>query len=163
MTDIRLFGYSDPLAAKLTEPVDFKLSAEGTKEATLEIVRLVHGDYNPKGPGFIEEPIPSDLPKSVAVKRQYTQNGSFAWVKNDNGILSPKGAFTVFVFIWPSLPGKARQTIMGSWNVNQSKGYGLGINPEGKLVLGRRWKDCRSVERRRTPCSKSLGACCGKL
>jgi hypothetical protein len=44
MTDIRLFGYSDPLAAKLTEPVDFKLSAEGTKEATLEIVRLVHGD-----------------------------------------------------------------------------------------------------------------------
>ena len=133
MTDIRLFGYSDPLAAKLTEPVDFKLSAEGTKEATLEIVRLVHGDYNPKGPGFIEEPIPSDLPKSVAVKRQYTQNGSFAWVKNDNGILSPKGAFSVFTFIWPSLPGKARQTIMGSWNVNQSKGYGLGINPEGKL------------------------------
>ena len=64
MTDIRLFGYSDPLAAKLTEPVDFKLSAEGTKEATLEIVRLVHGDYNPKGPGFIEELIPSDLPKS---------------------------------------------------------------------------------------------------
>ena len=43
MTDIRLFGYSDPLAAKLTQTVDFKISAEGTTEASIEIVRLVHG------------------------------------------------------------------------------------------------------------------------
>ena len=133
MTDIRLFGYSDPLAAKLTQTVDFKISAEGTMEASIEIVRLVHGDYNPKGPGFIEEPITTDLPKCIGVKRQYTQNGSFARVTDEHALLSPKGAFSVFAFIWPSLPGKARQTIMGSWNVNISKGYGLGINPEGRL------------------------------
>ena len=133
MTDIRLFGYSDPLAAKLTQTVDFKISAEGTTEASIEIVRLVHGDYNPKGPGFIEEPITTDLPKCIGVKRQYTQNGSFARVTDEHALLSPKGAFSVFAFIWPSLPGKARQTIMGSWNVNISKGYGLGINPEGRL------------------------------
>ena len=133
MTDIRLFGYSDPLAAKLTQTVDFKISAEGTTEASVEIVRLVHADYNPKGPGFIEEPVGTDLPKSIAVKRQYTQNGSFARVGNERGLLSPKGSFSVFAFIWPSLPGKVRQTIMGSWNVNESKGYALGINPQGKL------------------------------
>ena len=133
MTDIRLFGYSDPLAAKLTQTVDFKISAEGATEASVEIVRFVHGDYNPKGLGFIEEPVGTDLPKSIAVKRQYTQNGSFARVGNERGLLSPKGSFSVFAFIWPSLPGKVRQTIMGSWNVNESKGYALGINPQGKL------------------------------
>ncbi|MBL4768829.1 MAG: LamG domain-containing protein, partial [Rhodobacteraceae bacterium] len=133
MTDIRIFGYSDPMAAKMGEPVNFMVSAEGTSEAQIDIVRLVHGDFNPAGPGFIEEVIETDLPKSLAVHRQYTQNGSYAHVADPTGKLSPSGAFTMFAFIWPSLPGGNRQTIMGSWSVNASKGYALGINPEGKL------------------------------
>lgn len=133
MTDIRLFGYSDPLAAKLGESVDFMISAEGTESAEIDIVRLVHGDYNPEGPGFIEEVIDSDLPKTLPVRRQYTQNGSFARADNGDGLLSPKGAFTVHAFIWPSAPKGMRQTIMGAWSVNSSKGYALGITPEGKL------------------------------
>jgi len=79
--DIRLFGYSDPMAAKAGEPVDFMISAEGTTEAQIDIVRLIHGDYNPEGPGFIEELIETDLPKTLPVQRQYTQNGAFARVK----------------------------------------------------------------------------------
>lgn len=133
MTDIRIFGYCDPMSAKMGEPVEFMVSAEGTKEAQIDIVRLIHGDYNPAGPGFIEEVIETDLPPTLAVQRQYTQSGSYARVDNANGQLSPTGAFTVFAFIWPSLPQGNRQTIMGSWSVNASKGYGLGINPEGKL------------------------------
>jgi N,N-dimethylformamidase len=133
MTDIRIFGYSDPLAARMGEPIDFMVSAEGTHQAKIDIVRLVHGDYNPAGPGFIEELVPTDLPEMLDVKRQYTQNGSFARVANDDAQLSPQGAFTVHAFIWPSMPGGQRQTIMGAWSVNTSKGFGLGINPEGKL------------------------------
>ena len=80
MTDVRLFGYADPLAARMGDPVDFMISAEGAKEAQIDIVRLVHGDYNPLGPGFIEEVVQTDLPATLAVQRQYTQNGSFARV-----------------------------------------------------------------------------------
>ncbi len=133
MTDIRLFGYSDPLAAKAGEPVDFMISAEGTAEASIDIVRIVHGDYNPDGPGFIEEVIDTDLPSTLAVRRQYTQNGSYARVTDDKQLLANEGSFTVHAFIWPSRPGGTRQTIMGNWSVNDSKGYALGINPEGKL------------------------------
>ena len=57
MTDIRLFGYSDPLSAKAGEPIDFMISAEGTNTANAEISRLIHGDYNKEGPGFVEETI----------------------------------------------------------------------------------------------------------
>lgn len=133
MTDIRLFGYADPLSARAGAPIEFKVSAEGTKEVEAEIVRLVHGDYNPEGPGFIEEPVASDIPATLAVRRQYTQNGSFARVADPDGRLAPKGAFTVHAFIWPSKPGDMRQTILGRWSVNGSEGFALGINPEGKL------------------------------
>ncbi len=133
MTDVRLFGYSDPLSARAGEPIDFMVSAEGTTEVDAEIVRLVHGDFNPAGPGFIEEPVASDVPAKLAVRRQYTQNGSFARVDDDNALLAPKGAFTLHAFIWPSMPGGARQTVLGRWSVNTSSGYALGINPEGKL------------------------------
>ena len=133
MTDIRLFGYSDPLAAKAGEPIDFMVSAEGASEVKVELVRLVHGDFNPEGPGFIEEVVTTDIPASLPAKRQYTQIGSFARVSDPEAKLAPSGAFTVHAFIWPSLPGGARQTIMGRWSVSGSAGYALGINPEGKL------------------------------
>ena len=133
MTDVRLFGYSDPFAAKAGVPIDFMISAEGTTEASIDIVRLIHGDYNPLGPGFIEEVIETDLPATQAVRRQYTQNGSFARVVDQERKLACSGSFTLHAFIWPTMPGGARQTIMGCWSVNESKGYALGINPEGKL------------------------------
>ena len=133
MTDIRLFGYSDPLSAQAGKPIDFMISAEGTDRVTAELVRLVHGDFNPDGPGFVEETVESGIPASLPVKRQYTQNGSFARVDDPEGKLAPNGAFTVHAFIWPSLPKGERQAILSRWSVNTSTGFGLGITPEGKL------------------------------
>lgn len=133
MTDIRLFGYCDPLAAKAGKPIDFMISAEGTAEAKVDVVRLVHGDFNPQGPGFIEEVIDTELPETLEVRRQYTQNGAYARVKDTDFKLTGSGSFTLHAFICPSIAGGARQTIMGCWSVNDSKGHALGINPEGKL------------------------------
>jgi len=133
VTDIRLFGYSDPLVVKADNAVNFMVSAEGCTEASIDIVRLVHGDYNPAGPGFIEEVIDTELPKTISVKRQYTQNGAYAYVNDKQRQLCNLSSFTVHAFIWPSKPGGMRQTIMGCWSVNNSIGYALGINPDGKL------------------------------
>lgn len=133
MTDVRLFGYSDPLAAQAGKSIDFMVSAEGTTQARAELVRLVHGDFNPDGPGFIEEVVQADIPGTLDVQRQYTQNGSFARVDDPGDVLAPEGAFTVHAFIWPSMPMAGRQTIMGRWSVHEATGYALGINAEGKL------------------------------
>jgi len=133
MTDVRLFGYADPLCAQAGAAIDFMISAEGTNEVSAEIVRLVHGDFNPEGPGFIEERVETDIPATLTVRRQYTQNGSFAKVHDPTALLAPSNAFSVYAFIWPSSPGGERQTVLGKWSVNHSQGYALGINPEGKL------------------------------
>ena len=133
MTDIRLFGYSDPLTDKAGQPFDFMISAEGTGSVNAEVVRLVHGDFNKDGPGFIEEKVQSDISSKIDVKRQYTQVGSFIAVQDKDNLFSLDSSFTIHAFIWPTLPGNERQTIMGKWSVTNSKGYALGINPEGKL------------------------------
>ena len=133
MADVRLFGYSDPLSAQAGKPINFMVSAEGTSAVNAELVRLVHGDFNPEGPGFIEEVVATDIPVQLDVQRQYTQNGSFARVEDKDDCLAPTGAFSVHAFIWPSNPNGIRQTILSRWSVNASKGYGLGINPDGKL------------------------------
>ena len=79
MTDVRLFGYSDPLSARAGEPVDFMVSAEGTREVDAEIVRLLHGDFNPAGPGFIEETVASDVPAKLTVQRLPGEDAGRCW------------------------------------------------------------------------------------
>ena len=83
MTNTRIFGYSNPLYGKNGDKFDFHISAEGTKEVKSENLRLIHGDENPEGPGFVEEKINSNFQKNIKVERQYTQLGSYAVVKDD--------------------------------------------------------------------------------
>ena len=94
MTDVRIHGYCDPLAARAGEPVDFMVSAEGTNRVNAQIVRLIHGDENPLGPGFVEEEVASDVPAEIEATRQYTQIGSFAEVSDPQGKLQAPGAFS---------------------------------------------------------------------
>ena len=133
MAKKRIYGYSNPWSVKPGDRMSFMVSAEGTDEVDVRLVRLIHGDENPAGPGFIEEEIDADVPASLAVRRQFTQTGSFAVVDDPDGRLSPQGAFTVHAFICPTLPGTARQVVLGRWDIAGSKGYALGINAEGHL------------------------------
>ena len=147
MTNTRIFGYSNPLYGKNGDKFDFHISAEGTKDVKSEIVRLIHGDENPEGPGFVEEKINTNFQKNIKVERQYTQLGSYAVVKDDKDILQNLSDFSIYAFVYPTMTfgnrfnseeklkssGKGRQTILGTWSVTDNKGYGLGINNEGHL------------------------------
>ena len=132
MTNTRIFGYADPLTLKAGEKVDFMVSVEGRNEVDAKLVRLVHGDENPEGPGFIEEEIEADLPPKLKVERQYTQIGSFARVSDPEGQLDRLHSFTVFGHVYPTLPKSERQMILGRWAIEGNRGYGLGITPEGQ-------------------------------
>ena len=147
MANTRIFGYSNPLYAKIGEKFDFHISAEGTNEVNSEIVRLIHGDENPDGPGFVEEKINSGFPKKISVNRQYTQLGSYAVVDDKKNHLNNLKDFSLYAFVYPTgtfgnslntqeklkASGKGRQCIIGNWSVNETKGYALGINNEGHL------------------------------
>jgi N,N-dimethylformamidase len=133
MTTKRIYGYADPLMVKAGEALSFMVSGEGMEAVDAQLVKLIHGDENPDGPGFVEEEVASDIPATLAVSRQFTQVGSHAVVHDPEQRLAAAGDFTLYAFIYPTKPGVARQAILAKWDIMAGKGYGLGIAPDGRL------------------------------
>ena len=133
MAEKKLYGYADPWTVKAGETLSFMISAEGTATAEAKLVRLIHGDENPEGPGFVEREIDTDIPPTLDVQRQFTQVGSYAVVEDPAQHLAPAGDFTLYAFVFPTKPGVSRQAILSKWDIMSGKGYGLGINSDGCL------------------------------
>src|SRR5699024_5262847 len=128
MAQIKLFGYTDKISVKPGETVSFHVNADGTERADAQLVRRLHGDENPKGPGFIEELVDCQANGSWAVKKQYTQVGSFLEVADPEKRLALEGSLTIFAFIYPSLPQAGlRQCLAGRWDNDKNYGFCLGI------------------------------------
>src|SRR5437773_1594642 len=134
MAQAKLFGYADKLSLKPGETVRFHVSADGTNAAEAHLVRLIHGDVNPQGPGFVEEEIDCDANGPWKVRKQYTQVGSFLEAEDPHRRLALDRGLTLFAFIRPSRPKVGdRQCLLGRWDNSKNVGYGLGINKTGRL------------------------------
>ena len=129
----RLFGYTDRISVKPGEPLRFMLSGEGVSSARAMLVRLIHGDESPEGPGYVEQEIPGAVPETIALQRQFTQVGAFARVDGFAAHDPCGGAFTVAAFVCATAPGARRQTLLGRWDIYRSTGWALGLDPEGRL------------------------------
>ena len=69
-------GYADRLSVQPGEMIRFMVSAE-LPTYRADIVRLIHGDPNPKGPGFKEELVEAPVNKDYAGRHQDLPNGSY--------------------------------------------------------------------------------------
>ena len=133
MAKIVLTGYCDRFSVKPGEEISFMVSAEGTETADVQLVRLIHGDENPEGPGFIEKEVAGPIDGGHAVHKQHTQAGSFARIDDPDNRLALDHAFTLWALIWPTTPEKGRQGILSRWSITTDRGYALGINSGGEL------------------------------
>ena len=43
MAEIKIFGYTDKISVKQGEKINFHVSADGTKTAQAQLVKLIHG------------------------------------------------------------------------------------------------------------------------
>ena len=136
MAKITLAGYCDRFSARPGERLDIMVSAEGTNRAELQLVRLVHGDENPEGPGFIEREVAAPVNGTHAVAKQYTQLGSFVRVTDPESRLAVGGPFTLWAYIWARTPAKGRQGLLTRWQDADSSGYALEIGEDGALAFG---------------------------
>ena len=95
---------------------------------------LIHGDTHEAGPGHVEVELECPVNGRWAVKKQFTQLGSFLKVVDPENKLAVSGSFSLAAFIWPTMPQRGtRQTILGRWDTLRNTGYALGINPAGHL------------------------------
>jgi N,N-dimethylformamidase len=134
MAQQKIFGYANRISVRPGEEISFHVNCDGAREADAQLVRLIHGDTGEAGPGHVEVEVDSPVNGRWAVKKQFTQLGSFLKVTDPQNKLAVSGNFSLLAFIWPTMPQRgSRQTILGRWDTLRNAGYALGINPAGHL------------------------------
>lgn len=133
MATRKIFSYTNQMSVKPGEIVEVMVSAEGTPVVEAQLVRLVHADAHPDGPGYLEEEVVHPLNGEHLVGRQYVQLGSHAVADSSAGLIDGTEPFTVTAFIWPTLPGSGRQVFVGDFDVSSNRGWALGLSPAGHV------------------------------
>ena len=65
---LRITGYSDKYSVCPGDEITFYVNSEKNESYKADIVRLIHGDTNPEGPGFKEKVIKHLVIKIIKVK-----------------------------------------------------------------------------------------------
>ena len=130
---MKIVGYSDRLSAQPGERIRFMVSCEHPAYRA-DVVRLIHGDPNPRGPGIKEEVVPTPIDGEYTGREQAIRTGSCAIV-SDSPVLHPPAGFTLLAWIYPTTPGKGVQGIVTKWSESRSAGYGLLVDESGALAL----------------------------
>ena len=133
MVDMKIIGYTDRLSVQPGESIKFMVSCQPDIYRA-DIVRLIHGDPNPQGPGFKEELLQTPVSGEYPGREQPVRIGSHVIVP-DSPWLRATGGFTLQAWIYPTTPNKGVQGLLTKWSDTESKGYGLFINEGGDLAL----------------------------
>ena len=144
---MKILGYADRLSVQPGETIRFMVSCE-LPTYRADIVRLIHGDENPEGPGFKEALVPTPASREYPGRHQPLNRGSYVSVP-DSPQLRLSGSFTLQAWIYPTTPGGGVQGILTKGSASERAGYGLFVDEDGSLGL---WLGDRTgkVERPRT-------------
>ena len=130
---VKIVGYSDRLSVRPGETVRFMVSC-GRPTYRADIVRLIHGDPNPEGPGIKEELVPAPVNGDYPGREQAIRTGSYAIVPNAP-VLQPLAGFTLQAWICPTTPRKGIQGIITKWSEARCAGYALIVDESGGLGM----------------------------
>ena len=102
MAQVKVFGYSDKISVKPGEVIQFHVNADGTEIAEAQLVRLIHGDEHPSGPGFIEEEIDCAGERHVEGRKAIYPGRVIPRGADPERRLALDGSLTLFAFIHPT-------------------------------------------------------------
>ena len=128
---MEIVGYADRLRAQPGETIGFKVSCRAPGYSA-QLVRLIHTDRRPIGPGFKQELIDSPANAAYPGRVQTVNPGSYITVPH-HPALNLENGFTIAAWIYPTAPDKGAQAILTKWRPADSAGYGLVIDEEGCL------------------------------
>ncbi|MEM9440740.1 MAG: N,N-dimethylformamidase beta subunit family domain-containing protein [Pseudomonadota bacterium] len=131
---LKILGYADRLSVAPGERVQFMVSVEGGGAYQAEIVRIIHGDANPEGPGLKLRPVASTVDGRYQGWAQQTDAGSYACIPDHPRLRTIK-ALTLLAMIWPTSPEKrGEQALIGQRSPDGKQGFSLSIL-DGQLAL----------------------------
>ena len=130
---MQIVGYSDRLNPRPGEKIRLMVSSHHDSYRA-DIVRLIHGDENPGGPGFKEELIDSPINGQYPGRHQPLHSGSYVTVP-DSLPFRQTGSFTLQCWIYPTTPASGIQGILTRWSDVDRSGYGLLVGEDGSLAM----------------------------
>ena len=130
---LKITGYPDRYSLAPGETIAFKISLEEGSHFDARLVRVVHGDCNPAGPGLKFPHVPSGADGRHAGRPQRIDAGSYMVVEAMPALA--EGAFTFFAMLWPTLPQREDQTLLAQWDDAERKGFRIGLTNGGRLSL----------------------------
>lgn len=128
---LRITGYSDRYSIHPGDEIKFYVNSEKGEDYDAKLVRLIHGDTNPEGPGYKEEEIAAPFDRTHKGRNQKIHGGSYVTVPHDARMTVE--SFTIQAFVFPTTPTKGPQGILTKW-VGDT-GYGLFIDENAHLAL----------------------------
>jgi N,N-dimethylformamidase len=127
-----LVGYADRFSVQRGETIRFMVSS-ARERYRADLVRLIHGDTNPAGPGFKERPVPSSIDAEYPGRLQMIHSGSYVVVPKHSA-LALTGGFTLHTWIFPTTPGGRAQGIIGRWS-DGGAGWQVLLDETGSLSV----------------------------
>ena len=127
-----ILAYCDKNSARPGEIIQFMVSAEGCETYRADIVRLGCCDAGQDFPPYRETVIDTQVNASYPARTQAIAVGSSVHVLH-TGRLSALEQLSMLVYVWPTRLGAGRQALMGSWQEDSGRGYGLEIDAHGHL------------------------------
>ena len=124
-------GYTDRLSVAPGEPIRFMVSTSAAAYRA-SLVRLIHGDEHPDGPGFREQPVPSAFEGEYAGRVQRVPLGSYVRVPSGPA-LGPGGPFTLAAWVFATAPGGGAQALLGRFAGD--RGCALVLDEHGAPAL----------------------------
>lgn len=123
---MKVVGYADRLSVEPGAAIAFMVSSQEPRFRA-DLVRLIHGNTDPSGPGFKAEPVESAVSGDYDGKEQPLRPGSCVRVPHDPR-LALDGSFTIQLWLYPTTPEKEEQTLLAG------PGYALRLD-RGRLAL----------------------------
>ena len=134
MSWMKITGYADKFGVHPGDTIKFFVNCDGPSEYQAEIVKMIHGDTNPRGPGFMEEPIAAACNATYKGVKQEIYSGSYGFVADKPQFQLE--SVTLQCWIWPTTPKThpkywkhGAQGLVTKWC--DGKGYGLFLNEDG--------------------------------
>lgn len=107
---MKIVGYADRFSVHQGEGINFMVSSEAPRYRA-RVVRLIHGDVNPAGPGFKAESVASSIEGEHAGYRQTLRPGSYVDIPQPLP-LDPAAGFGVHLWLQATTPDKPHQVLM---------------------------------------------------
>src|ERR1043165_776036 len=123
---LKILGYPDRYSVAPGEEIAFKISLEEGTAFDARLVRVVHGDANPEGPGLKFRHIPTAIDGSHPGRRQTIDAGSYMIVEKAPAIAAKP--FTFFAMIWPTLLERKDQTLLAQWDAKTQSGFRIAVD-----------------------------------